>query len=146
MDKYVGADVRSSDAVGIEIPYRVMSRGQLRDRNYVRTVLILCTGEDRQSERLSPIDLRCGRCIRANQDKFANACASHLLSGLAIVLVDPTGLTEAVSVQSANWYQYLVSGFRPVASTLTVKSTSYDVNAEPASTGLPERVEELKIL
>jgi hypothetical protein len=41
-------------------------------------------------------------------------------------------------VQSANWKKYLVSGFKPVASILTVKSTSYEVNAMPVSTGFPD--------
>src|SRR6266702_2820182 len=50
--------------------------------------------------------------------------ARDALLGLEIVLVTPTGLVLADFAQSAKKYQYFVSGFNPVASTLTVKSTS----------------------
>lgn len=64
---------------------------------------------------------------------------SHILFGLANVLVTPIGLVLEGFVQSANRYQYFVSAFNPVASTLTVKSTSYDVKASPESIGEPDR-------
>ena len=70
----------------------------------------------------------------------------HLLFGSEMVLVAPIGLTVLGFVQSANWYQYFVSDFKPVASTLRVKSTSYEVNASPESMACPESSGLSKIL
>lgn len=67
------------------------------------------------------------------------------LSGLEIVRVRPTGLVLLELVQSAKRNQYSVSGCSAAASTFAVKSTSYDVNAWPASTGEPVSVSLSKI-
>ena len=58
----------------------------------------------------------------------------------------PIGLTVFGLVQSENWKKYLVSGCRPVASTLTVKSTSKVVKASPESIIRPDKVGDRDIL
>lgn len=72
------------------------------------SVYLVCWGYPQQSLSLS---------LRKKDSRDA-------LSGLEIVLVTPIGLVLADFAQSAKKYQYLVSGCNPVASTLTVKSTS----------------------
>lgn len=148
MNKYVRARIVRCDTICVEPPCETILMN-IDPTQYACSDIPFWNWEQLNTASVSglpPLTRSAGAAVPLFSVNYLPRVIYHSLFGFEMVLVAPTGLVMFAFVQSANWYQYFVSALSRVASTFTVKSTSYDVKASPESTGLPANLGLSKIL